>query len=417
MSAEEPRVLVVLPLYNNGRTVAAMSSEIAAMGRPLLVVNDGSTDGGPASLDGLALERIDFPRNRGKGRVLRFALRWARERGYSHIITIDADGQHAPADIDRFAARIREDPGRLIIGRRNFAGDVPGKSRFGRRWSNMWVRIASGGRTPDSQSGFRAYPVAPLAGRRYLGTRYEFEVEVLVRAVWAGLPLDWVDITLCYFPAAGRVSHFRPFLDNFRISLIYTVLVVRNFLPFPFRRRLPCPDARPRAEHTEAAKARVRFSPKALFRRLALTLSDAAGEGNTPAEIAWAGWLGAFLGAFPLIGVMGRAVKLYARRFGLDTKVALAVNRIGSPWVRPALLALAVEGGHFLRSGRFFGRADLGSLDAVVRLFGRGILGRLWEAVIGGFWLGCLGGAIAFVGIFIAARRKRALAGGGHGRS
>jgi glycosyltransferase involved in cell wall biosynthesis len=236
MSGGELRILVVIPFYNHGRTVAEVTSQVLALGWPLLVVNDGSTDGGPASLRDLPLHRIDFPRNRGKGRALRHALRWARERSYSHIVSLDADGQHSPSDIARFAEKIRRAPDTLIVGRRNFENDVPGKSRFGRSWSNMWVRIASGGRTPDSQSGFRAYPVEPLAGFTYFGARYEFEVEILVRAVWAGLPLDWVDVESRYFPPSGRVSHFRLFWDNFRISLIYTALVARNLLPLPFRR-------------------------------------------------------------------------------------------------------------------------------------------------------------------------------------
>lgn len=230
------RILVLLPYFNNGRTAAGVASGVLDQGWPLLAVNDGSTDDGPASLAGLPIQRIDFPRNKGKGRAIRAGLLWARDHGYSHVISIDADGQHFPADIGRLAERIRAFPNRLIVGRRGFRDDAPGASRFGRRWSNMWVRIASGGRTPDSQSGFRAYPVAPLAGRKYLGSRYEFEVEILVRAVWAGLGLDWVDVGTRYDPPSGRVSHFRPFKDNLRISLMYTALVSRRFLPIPFRR-------------------------------------------------------------------------------------------------------------------------------------------------------------------------------------
>ncbi len=255
----------------------------------------------------------------------------------------------------------------------------------------MWVRIASGGRTPDSQSGFRAYPVEPLAGFTYFGARYEFEVEILVRAVWAGLPLDWVDVESRYFPPSGRVSHFRLFWDNFRISLIYTALVARNLLPLPFRRsrqgRTPCGPAAPPA------------------------------GGESRLEKAWAGWLGAFLAALPLFGVMARTVRLYARRFGLNAEAALAVNRWGAPWTRPWIALAAVEAGHFLRRGRFLGPADIPDLAAAFRVFGRELPARLSEYLTGGFRLGLLSGAIVFLIILARAKRPSASAEGNHERS
>jgi hypothetical protein len=391
MSGRELRILIVIPFYNNGRTVAEVTSQVLALGWPLLVVNDGSTDGGPESLRDLPLRRIDFPRNRGKGRALRHALRWARDRGFSHVVSLDADGQHSPSDIARFAEKIRLAPDSLIVGRRNFESDVPGKSRFGRSWSNMWVRIASGGRTPDSQSGFRAYPVEPLAGFTYLGARYEFEVEILVRAVWAGLPLDWVDVESRYFPPSGRVSHFRPFWDNFRISLIYTALVTRNLLPLPFRR---------------SRQGRTPSDPAA---------PPAGGESRL--EKAWAGWLGAFLAALPLFGVMARTVRLYARRFGLDAGAALAVNRWGAPWTRPWIALAAMEAGHFLRRGRFLGLTDIPDLGAAFRVFGRELPARLGEYLTGGFRLGLLFGTIVFLIVLARAERPSASTEGNHERS
>jgi glycosyltransferase involved in cell wall biosynthesis len=200
------------------------------------VIDDGSTDDSAKSLAGLPVSRIDFPANRGKGVAIRAAFKWAKKNNFSHLITIDADGQHDPQDIPRFIEKIRESPGKVIIGKRHFDADVPGKSRFGRAWSNLWTRIVSGKPTPDSQSGFRAYPAGLLADMRFLGRRYEFEVEVLARAAWAGLEFDWVDVSVRYFQGQERVSHFKPLRDNFRISVIYTLLVLRRLLPFPHRK-------------------------------------------------------------------------------------------------------------------------------------------------------------------------------------
>jgi len=231
-----PTIAVAVPVFNNEHTAAEVVRAVLELGLPVLVIDDGSTDGSSRSLAGLQISRIDFPKNRGKGVAIRAAFAWAQENHFSHMITIDADGQHDPRDIPRFVEKIREFPGRLIIGKRHFNTDVPGKSRFGRAWSNLWTRIVSGKTTPDSQSGFRAYPAGLLANMRFLGRRYEFEVEVLARAAWAGLEFDQVDVSVRYFQGQERVSHFKPLRDNFRISVIYTLLVMRRLLPFPHRK-------------------------------------------------------------------------------------------------------------------------------------------------------------------------------------
>jgi glycosyltransferase involved in cell wall biosynthesis len=228
--------IVVVPVFNNEQTVVKVVRGIMALGLPVLVINDGSTDGSSLSLVDLPVNLINFPVNRGKGVAIRAAFKWAKKNNFSHIITIDADGQHDPRDIPFFIEKIREFPCRVIIGKRRFAADVPGKSRFGRSWSNLWTRIVSGKMTPDSQSGFRAYPAGLLADMKFLGRRYEFEVEVLARAAWAGLEFDWVDVSVRYFKGQERVSHFKPLRDNFRISVIYTLLVLRRLLPFPYRK-------------------------------------------------------------------------------------------------------------------------------------------------------------------------------------
>ena len=235
-------IAVAVPVFNNERTAAEVVRGVLELGLPVLVIDDGSTDGSAESLAGLPVSRIDFPVNRGKGVAIRAAFAWARENHFSHVITIDADGQHDPRDIPRFVGKIGEFPDRLIIGKRRFNTDVPGKSRFGRTWSNLWTRIVSGKTTPDSQSGFRAYPAGLLAGMNFLGRRYEFEVEVLARAAWAGLEFDCVDVSVRYFQGSERVSHFKPLRDNFRISVIYSLLVLRRLLLLPHRKiRIPGP--------------------------------------------------------------------------------------------------------------------------------------------------------------------------------
>ena len=421
MTPENGRILIVVPFYNNEKTVAGVVAGALGLGLPVLAVNDGSTDGGPRSLAGVAAERLDLDRNRGKGRAIRSALGWARDRGFSHVITIDADGQHSPADIPRFLDAIKDSPEKLIIGRRNFKENAPGISRFGRGWSNMWVRIASGGVTRDSQSGFRAYPVDPLASLKFIGSRYEFEVEALVKAVWAGVGLRDVDVTVHYFSGADRISHFKSFRDNFRISLMYTLLVSRNLLPVPFRRlskgvknsRVPVPGP---ALETPPERGRDLAAPRKVkrvmsFRRLLTALRQLPPGPQSSLELGLAGGLGFFLRSLPLFGFQGKAIRLYARRFGLVQKIALSAGRLGTPLLSVLIPILAVEWGHRLRSGRWIGAAELDSAAKVVQALGREAPRRLLEYLTGGLWIGLAGGLAVFLLVFICSWRRRSPGG------
>ena len=417
MTPENGRILIVVPFYDNEKTVAGVVAGAMGLGLPVLAVNDGSTDGGPRSLAGLAAERLDLDRNRGKGRAIRSALGWARDRGYSHVITIDADGQHSPTDIPRFLEAIKDSPEKLIIGRRNFQDNTPGKSRFGRGWSNMWVRIASGGITRDSQSGFRAYPIEPLAFLRFIGSRYEFEVEALVKAVWARVGLRDVDVTIHYFSGADRITHFKSFRDNFRISLMYTLLVSRNLLPVPFRRPsrgaknsgvpAPGPDLEMPAERGRDIAAPRQVKRVLSFRRLLTVLRQLPPGPHSSVELGLAGGLGFFFRSLPLFGFQGKAIRLYAQRFGLAQKVAQSAGRLGAPLLSVLIPILAVEWGHRLRSGRWIGAAELDSAAKVVQTLVREAPQRLLEYLTGGLWIGLAGGLAVFLLVYICSSRRR----------
>ncbi len=231
------RALVVLPTFNNRSTLRRVAEQALETGSPVLVVNDGSTDDGPDTLDGLPVERLDFERNQGKGAAIQAGAQWAAERGFSHIVTLDADGQHEPSEIPRLIEAARLEPQSIILGMRDFAhSTAPGSSRFGRAFSNFWVRVCSGHRVGDSQSGFRVYPLEALERLGCRTKRYNFEIEVLVRGLWAGLRVVDVPVSVRYFAGQERVSHFRPWVDNARISWTYAGLCLRHFLPWPHRR-------------------------------------------------------------------------------------------------------------------------------------------------------------------------------------
>ncbi len=221
------KACVLLPTYNNGGTLKDVILGLLAYTDDIIVVNDGSTDGTAEILEEFPqLQVISYSPNRGKGVALRRGLRAAADAGYDYAISIDSDGQHYASDLPVFIDEISRTPGALLVGARNMKVEhVPTKSSFGNRFSNFWYWVNTGIRLPDTQSGYRLYPVQRIGRKRYFTRKYEFEIEVLVRAAWSGVPVRAVPVSVYYPPAGERISHFRPFKDFTRISVLNTVLV------------------------------------------------------------------------------------------------------------------------------------------------------------------------------------------------
>jgi glycosyltransferase involved in cell wall biosynthesis len=222
----------VIPVCNNKDTVKAVAAECRCYLRHVLVVDDGSTDADvPALFADTDIPVLRHEKNRGKGRAILTGLEFVKAQGGRFMITIDADGQHYPKDIEKFIPLLQTDETAIVIGTRRFDGEnIPESSRFGRKFANFWLYAETGVFIDDCQSGFRAYPVQPLSRIPLHGSYYDFEAEVLARAVWAGLKLKTVDIDVWYPEPALRVSSFRPFLDNFRLSCMHTRLMGERLL-------------------------------------------------------------------------------------------------------------------------------------------------------------------------------------------
>ena len=220
----DPRhICAVIPTYNNAGTVADVVRGVLRQGLPVFVVDDGSDDGTAEKLEGLDIQVLRHPRNLGKGRALRTGLEAARKAGFRFALTIDADGQHDPADIPALVAAAGERT--LVVGSRNIAAEgMSSGSTFANRFSNFWFTVQTGRKLPDTQTGFRVYPLEDLPSLRLLTARYEAELTLLVFSAWKNLRLVPVPVRV-YYPE-DRVSHFRPFADFFRISVLNTVLCV-----------------------------------------------------------------------------------------------------------------------------------------------------------------------------------------------
>lgn len=228
--SEAPRVCALVPVYDNAGTVSGVVDGALAHLKDVVVVDDGSTDGGTEDLahrKGVHLVRLD--RNHGKGEALRRGLERAGRMGFTHAIAIDADGQHDPAHIPDFIAAIEEDPGAIIIGvRRMQEAGAPGASRFGRAFSNFWFKVQTWQDVDDAQCGYRAYPVERTLALGTRSKRYTIEHEVIVRAAWSGVPVrSNVAIDVTY--GDDIVSHFDKFVDNFKFTALNASLTVARY--------------------------------------------------------------------------------------------------------------------------------------------------------------------------------------------
>ena len=223
---------IVIPAYNHGRQVGGVAEKALQFGLPVIVVDDGSTDSTPqvlASLSGVTVIRHKENQGKGASPLTGFA---AALRLADWAITIDADGQHNPEDILLLIQAVPEGQRPLVIGKRTGLGhgNVPWTSRWGRRFANFWVWASCGRWLSDSQSGFRVYPLPETLHLRTRARRYQFEVEIPVRAVWRGISIIEAPVHALYGPVEERVSHFRPWLDFWRNTRTFARLVATRVL-------------------------------------------------------------------------------------------------------------------------------------------------------------------------------------------
>lgn len=240
---------IVIPVFNHGATLAEVLTQLEPFELPVILVDDGSDANTAAILQQLASEqpqRITLytrPENGGKGAAVIDGLRLAHQRGFSHALQIDADGQHRSADLPRFLDAARANPNALITGTPQYDASVPKGRLYGRYLTHVWVWINTLSLDiRDSMCGFRVYPLAStlaIINRAALGKRMEFDCEILVRLHWQGTPIINLP-TAVQYPENG-LSHFRMLKDNLLISKMHARLffgmLVR--LPWILQRRVP----------------------------------------------------------------------------------------------------------------------------------------------------------------------------------
>ncbi|MFH0985026.1 MAG: DUF2062 domain-containing protein [Candidatus Omnitrophota bacterium] len=327
----------VIPVYNNGKTVRDVALACRQHLDHVIVVDDGSTDGDVAALlEGSDITVLKHEVNQGKGRAILTALKYVTKQGGRFMITVDGDGQHDPKDLEKFIPLLQDDETALVVGCRNFSySHIPSGSRFGRTFANFWLRVETGVSVDDCQSGFRAYPVRHLNALKFTGAHYDFETEVLAKALWAGLMVKTVAIDVWYPKEGKRVSHFKPFLDNFRISCMHASLVARCLLPWPHRKLVHDP--------SKQFSFDVFRHPVALIRTLLK-------ENATPEGLAAAAGVGILLATLPLLFVHTIVILYVTARLHLNKVMAVSIQNLCNP---PLVPIACIEVGHYMKYGRW----------------------------------------------------------------
>jgi glycosyltransferase involved in cell wall biosynthesis len=244
MSTPSRTHLILIPSYNTGGKVLQTVWDARRIWQPVWVVVDGSTDGTLEALQALARDDPDIrvlalPRNQGKGAAILHGLREADAAGYTHVLTMDADGQHPTDKIREFMAASAANPQALILGMPVFDASAPRVRVHGRKISNWCTDLETlGAGIGDSLYGFRVYPIAPLREimeRQPWMRRFDFDAEAAVRLCWRGVrPINLAAPVKYFRPEEGGVSHFRYLRDNALLTWMHVRLILEGLVRLPF---------------------------------------------------------------------------------------------------------------------------------------------------------------------------------------
>ncbi|MCX5694853.1 MAG: DUF2062 domain-containing protein [Candidatus Omnitrophica bacterium] len=350
----------VIPTFNNKNTIRQIALGCRKFLEHILIVDDGSTNINIKELfQDTNIQVLTHTKNLGKGRAIRTALDFILKQNGKFMITIDADGQHYPEDLNKFISLLKDSDTSIIIGCRNFQQkSIPEKSQFGRAFSNFWLRLETGVVINDTQSGFRCYPVKYLNQIKTSGNYYDFETEILTRACWSGLKIREVSIRVFYPKPHLRISSFHPFIDNLRISLMHIRLLGRRLMPIPYPKLV-----RPEKTHI----------PMNIFIHPVKLIKTLLKENATPLGLAISAGVGILLGVLPLVSIHMLAILYVTSRLHLNKIMALSIQNLCMP---PFVPVACIELGHFMLYRRWL-------TDISWQVTFGSIPERIWEWFLG----------------------------------
>lgn len=386
ISFKKNKCCVIVPTYNNQKSIKEVVTDVLAYCDEVYVVNDGSTDTTLSLLleFGDSIRLISYPTNVGKGNALNLGFKQAYKDGFDYAITIDSDGQHYASDLPIFLEAIEKEPNSMLIGERKL--DTVSRSKgssFANKFSNFWFAVETGTQLADTQSGYRLYPLKDLGKMRLYTKKYEFEIESIVRLSWKGVTVKNVPINVFYPSREERVSHFRPFKDFFRISVLNTILVTLAFLFFLHRNI-------------------VRQYKKKSFKEIMRT--DVFKVGAPIHITALSIGFGVFMGIFPIWGYQLVVGLLFCHIFKLNKALFFIFANISLPPMIPVILyASFVMGGYVLGDGHWALSINSVSFETIKNDLVQYLVGAVSLSILAGvlFWLG------AYVILHFATKKNR----------
>jgi len=354
---------VVIPTYNNNKTLESVIQDVLVYTNNIIVVNDGSVDSTSEILNNFSqLAIFNKPKNQGKGTALKKGFQLAEKAGYSYAITLDSDGQHYADDLDIFLTELEnkkeDDRELLLVGDRNMTQQgIPGKSSTGNKFSNFWYLVVTGNQLYDTQSGYRLYPLKIVNKIPLYTRKFEFEIEVIVKAVWRKVDVRNIPIKVLYQDEENRVSHFRPFIDIVRIVLLYMWFVFVSFLYI-----------HPRNKYQD-------FKEKG-FKKF---WNEDVIKSQEPAhKKAAAIALGVFIGISPFWGLHTLLVFTLAAVLRLNKVIAFLFSNISIPPLIPVIIYASFQAGSVLTGKGYKWDLSLADFDSTSK-----IVDSLWQYVLG----------------------------------
>lgn len=328
---------MLIPTFNNEKTLSRVLSQVQGETSHILVINDGSTDSTSKILDNFPeIEILHLPKNRGKGNALKKGFQLAGKRGYRFAITIDSDGQHFVEDFQYFFNELDANAGKdiMLIGERDMnSPGVPPQNNFGNRFCSFWFWVETGTMLNDTQCGLRLYPLEAVNSIQLFTPKFEFEIEVIVKLAWRGIPVKNIPVKVLYDPDE-RVTHFRPFTDIVRITLLNIWFVFVSFIY-----------AKPK---NKIKSIKVKGG-KRFWRDDVLKINE------TPSKKAKAVTLGIFIGLSPFWGLQSLLVFFLAYFLKLNRVLAFFFSNISIPPFIPFI----IYAGYWLGGRLTGGETDL----------------------------------------------------------
>lgn len=368
---------IIIPCFNHPATVAA-AARSAQKFCPVIVVDDGSMPPLP-ELPGCEIIRL--AQNAGKGAALRAGFQRALENGFTHAITMDADGQHFAEDLPKFLAAAQSQPDALIVGVRNLReAGAPRHRQCSNAVSTFWFRVETRVKLCDTQCGFRCYPLLLAKNLKTKSGCYAFELEFMVRAAWVGTPIVAVPVKCTYEPQQIRQSHFRPVVDLAHITAMNIGLVLQSW--------------------TVPQKLRAAWSLGKKESAREMIVDFFTEHAREPARLAGAVGLGLFCGIAPIWGFQMLVAATVAHWLRLNKAIALVVSNISIWPFTPVFVSGGLVLGHWLFTGQmlefapremtvarameyfwqwFVGSVALAAVVSAIGIFATYSVARLWR--------------------------------------